>query len=112
MTQGFERAVKAPTGNYADDVISKDVQKFLSSKKLNNQTTFLKNYESPVKGFDAAKSDFYSLNPRNVKTYPGGTIVGKLPDGTTINVRPSSKRKFPTVEMQDIMTDKKIKIRY
>ncbi|MFT4143588.1 MAG: S8 family serine peptidase [Mobilitalea sp.] len=84
----------------------------LSDKKLTNQTGKVNNYESATKGFDAAKTDFNSLKPSDVKTYPNGTIVGKLPDGTTINVRPSSSGGYPTVEIYNPTTGTSTKIRY
>ena len=63
-------------------------------------------------GFDAAKADLNALKPSDVKTYPNGTIVGKLPDGTTINVRPSSSKGYPTVEIYNPTTGTSTKIRY
>jgi hypothetical protein len=84
----------------------------LSNKKLTNQTGKVNNYESATKGFDAAKADFNALKPSDVKTYPNGTIVGKLPDGTTINVRPSSSEGYLTVEIYNPTTGTSTKIRY
>lgn len=61
-------------------------------------------------GYDKAKEDFDALNPSGVKTYPNGTIAGKLPDGRQINVRPESSQGDPTVEV--IEGKNRIKIRY
>jgi hypothetical protein len=38
--------------------------------------------------------------------------IGKLPDGRTINVRPDSSSKIPTLEVYDPTTGLKIKFRY
>ena len=85
----------------------------LSDKTLTNQTDKVDNYESNIKGNDAAKADFDAMNPTNIRTYPNGTIVGDLPDGTTININPSTTLKGrPSLEIYDPVTGKSIKIRY
>jgi RHS repeat-associated protein len=85
----------------------------LSEKTLTNQTGHVDNYESPTKGYDAAKADFDVINPSNVKTASNGTIHGDLLDGTHINVREHSSgdNSSPTVEII-ISNEDRIKIRY
>jgi len=65
-------------------------------------------YQRPG-GMDQADKDFDSLNPSDVKPIPGGR-VGKLPDGTPINVRDRSTDGRPTLEVD--RPGSKIKIRY
>lgn len=52
-------------------------------------------------GMDAANADFDALTPTDVKDYGDGKRVGKLADGRTVVVRPSSKSGAPTLEIQD-----------
>ncbi len=85
----------------------------LSGKTLTNQTGKVNNYVSEVKGNAAAQADFYAKNPSNVRTYSNGTVVGDLPDGTTINMHPStSLAGTPTVEIYNPNTGISTKIRY
>jgi len=85
----------------------------LSGKTLTNQTGKVNNYVSEVKGNAAAQADFYAKNPSNVRTYSNGTVVGDLPDGTTINMHPStSLGGTPTVEIYNPNTGISTKIRY
>lgn len=62
-------------------------------------------------GYDAAVKDFYSLPVSNVKTAPNGTIIGTLPDGKIVNVRPNSSQGSPTLEIRT-SNNKAVKIRY
>ncbi len=65
-------------------------------------------------GYKEAQKDFDKLNEGDTKTYPNGTKVGQLPDGTRINVRPGSSNvsgNKPTLEIQG-KGQYKIKIRY
>lgn len=85
----------------------------MKNKEYTNSTGKVDNYESPVKGNDAAMKDFEGMNPNNVRTYPNGTTAGDLPDGNTINVHPStSSGGVPTVEIYNPTTGRSIKIRY
>jgi hypothetical protein len=72
--------------------------------------------QSEIKGdFETAIDDFYSMNPTDVKKYANGTIVGKLPDGRTINVRPNSTydEGKPTIEISKPNSKKPdVKFRY
>jgi RHS repeat-associated protein len=84
----------------------------LSEKTYTNSTRRVDNYESPVKGYDAALADFYEINPSNVKTDDrNGTIHGELLDGSRIDVRNSSSDGRPTVEII-VANNERIKIRY
>ncbi|MGX8795674.1 hypothetical protein ACR6HW_06225 [Fusibacter sp. JL298sf-3] len=60
-------------------------------------------------GYSEAESDFEELNEGDSTTYPNGTKVGQLPDGTSINVRKQSSDSRVTLEIQGKY---KIKIRY
>lgn len=85
----------------------------LKDKNLTNQTKKVDNYVSDVKGEAAARADFESMNPVNVKTYPNGTTVGYLSDGRTINMHPSTTLSgTPSVEIYDPVSGRSIKIRY
>ena len=85
----------------------------LSGKTLTNQTGKVNNYVSGAKGNAAAQADFNAMNPSNVRTYSNGTVVGDLPDGTTINMHPStSLGGIPTVEIYNPNTGISTKIRY
>ena len=111
----YQRGLSLPHDiiDAAGDVGKNPVEDLLSNKELTNVTnkgTY--NYVSPNKGNDAAKIDFESLHPENVRTYPGGTIGGDLPDGRTINLHPSSSLNgVSTVEIFDPVTNTRIKIR-
>ncbi len=90
-----------------------DTGSILSGKKLTNQTGKVQNYVSPLQGNSAAMSDFYSMNPINVRTYSNGTIVGELSNGCIINIHPStSLNGVPTVEIYNPSSGQSIKIRY
>ena len=85
----------------------------LSNKTLTNQPGKVDNYVSGTKGNAAAKADFNTLNPSNVRTYANGTIVGDLPNGATVNLHSaSSLGGTPTVEIYYPTTGFSIKIRY
>ena len=75
--------------------------------KTNGGTTI---YETDG-GKSAAEEDFDKLNEGQAKTYPNGTKVGQLPDGTRINVRPKSLDGRVTVQIQG-KGKYDIKIRY
>lgn len=60
-------------------------------------------------GMNSAKNDFNKLDPKNQKTYPNGTIVGELSDGTKVNLRGKSSDGRITIEIQG---NWHIKIRY
>ena len=67
-------------------------------------------------GFSKAQQDFYSLNPKNVRTQKNGVITGELPGGVNVNVRSFSKgtpkdKGLPTLEIQNPKKPN-IKIRY
>jgi len=61
-------------------------------------------------GMNEADKDFDSKNPTNARPLPNGGRVGKLPDGRTIVVRPTSTDGRPTLEIQN--GPARIKIRY
>ena len=71
------------------------------------------NYTSDVKGIDAAKADFDALNPSNVRIDPrNGTIIGDLPDGTTVNLHTGTSTGEPTLGIHDPGTGIDVKIRF
>ncbi len=85
----------------------------LSNKILTNQTGKVDNYVSNVKGVTAAEADFNAMNPTNIRTYSNGTIVGDLPDGRTINLHSSTTLNgVPSLEIINMVTGRRIKIRY
>ncbi|WP_218672701.1 hypothetical protein [Oceanobacillus timonensis] len=88
------------------------VDDLLKNKTLTRQTGKVDNYESFIKGYNAALEDFNNLQLENIKSYPNGTTVGSFPDGKVVNVRPSSTNGNPTIEFFDPSTKKSIKIRY
>lgn len=63
-------------------------------------------------GFEDALKDFEKLNPSNVRDIPGKGKVGDLPGGARVNVRRTSSGETPTLEIQKLINDKTIKIRY
>jgi hypothetical protein len=84
----------------------KSVDEILSNKVLTNERFKFKNFDSPIKGIEAAKSDFYALNPSNVRSYSNGTIAGDLADGRTVNLHASSSLPgVPTVGILDPVTE-------
>ncbi len=68
-----------------------------------------KQFEKPG-DFDTAVGDFEDLNPTGVNDLPNGGLIGVLPNGDRINVRPGSTDGRPTIEIQH--GKNKIKIRY
>ncbi|MBK0084489.1 hypothetical protein IAE51_11365 [Lactococcus sp. S64] len=93
---------------------SKEFIGVLKSKVFTNPKGSLYNFNSTVRGVEAAKKDFDSLNLLNVRTYPNGTIVGELPNGDIVNLHPgSSVGGAPSLEIQSSV-DKSIniKVRY
>lgn len=89
----------------------KDVLKNKKKDEKNSGTT--KIYKGRG-GYEQAKKDFNKLNQGKSTSYPNGTTVGELPDGTKINVRPGSSHvsgNKPTLEIQG-KGQFKIKIRY
>jgi len=109
-SSGASRTVRNEIGESAENMAYGDI---LSNKALTNQTGKVNNYISGVKGDVAAHSDFNAMNPNNIRTYPNGTIVGDLTDGTTANLHPSSSLGgTPTVEIYDPITGISTKIRY
>lgn len=96
-----------------DDIADDFADNILSNKTLSNQTNKVFNYISESKGNIAARTDFDSLNPTNIRTYSNGTIVGDLTDGRIINIHPSTTLNgTPTLEIYDPSTGTSIKIRY
>ena len=92
---------------------SKRVDRVLGNKTHTNNTARVRNYQSPITGNEAARADFNSLNPTNVRTYPNGTKVGNLSDGRVVNIHPSSSSNgVPTLEIFNPTTNIRIKIRY
>ncbi|QDK70398.1 hypothetical protein [Lactococcus protaetiae] len=93
---------------------SKEFIATLRNKVFTNTKASLYNFNSSIKGFEIAKKEFDALKLADVKTYPSGTIVGKLPNGDIVNLHPgSSVGGAPSLEIQSSL-DKtiNIKIRY
>jgi hypothetical protein len=91
----------------------------LDDKAFTNKTGRVLSHESFNKGGSGALKDFYDLPLSDVKTYSNGTTVGRLPDGTTANVRPTSstnnrtgETSGPTLEIYNPKTETSVKIRY
>jgi len=64
-------------------------------------------------GIDAARAEFNSMNPTNVRTAPNGNVVGNLPGGVTVNLHPSSKGGgVTTLEFYNRVLQMQIKIRF
>ena len=61
--------------------------------------TGTRQWEKPG-NFNNAVDDFNSLNPSGVRPIRNGGMVGTLPDGRPINVRPTSDSKQPTIDIQ------------
>ena len=109
---GLEVYAGAGVANKVPNVSTK-TNNIYSNKTFTNSTKKVNNYTSATTGYNAAKSDFYSLNPSNVRSYSNGTIVGILQDGRTINVHSGkSVGGAPTVEIYDPITGIRSKIRY
>jgi hypothetical protein len=49
---------------------------------------------------DDLQKEFNALNPTEIKDYPGGVKVGKLPNGDTVVARPTSTDGRPTLDVQ------------
>lgn len=63
-------------------------------------------------GFKQANKDFDALTRGSrTRDRPGGVRTTELPDGSKVDVRPSSKGGQPTLEIQPLL-GKRIKIRY
>ncbi|SCJ29222.1 Cell wall-associated polypeptide CWBP200 [uncultured Clostridium sp.] len=62
-------------------------------------------------GYNQALSDFYSLNPTNIRK-SGNTIIGDLSDGTTVNVRSHSTQGSATVDVFNPVNRTHTKFRY
>ncbi|WMX70223.1 hypothetical protein [Lactococcus cremoris] len=92
------------------------LKEMLSNKTLTRQTNHVDNYVSESTGYSVAKDDFYNLNPSDIKIYDteeGETMVGKLNDGATVNVRSHSSQGYPTLEVDNRpIGGKQIKVRY
>ena len=72
-----------------------------------------KQFEKPGGQAQAEKDFDHLVGDAPVKTYPNGTKVAKLPDGTTVNVRPTSSGGQPTLEIvRPTGRGKPIKVRY
>ncbi len=90
------------------------VDKLVESSRPRPRTGgYSRSYDRPG-GYSDAEGDFKSLNPADVRPDPKrpGVVIGTLPDGRTINVRPQSSHGRPTLEIFDPVTKKAIKIRY
>lgn len=103
------------TALYSIYVIGNEIYKYNKEHSVNSEKTVddLKEESDRIKiknqkdnefyekdgGVEQAEKDFESLQPKNVKQYPNGTKVGKLSDGSTINVRKKSDDGRPTVEV-------------
>ena len=61
-------------------------------------------------GLGHAIEAFHFLNPENVRELDDGSLIGTLPDGRKVNVRPRSSDGRPTLEIQD--GKKRIKFRF
>lgn len=110
--------IKGDTENKVKKNKSKEsqekVNEVLKDKKYKGKTHGQTNTYEGKGGYEKANRDFNRLNKGKTKTYPNGTKVGKLPDGTSINVRPKSSKVSgdrPTLEIQG-KGRLKIKIRY
>ena len=91
----------------SDEVINKVLSK---AKRAPDICSGVKQYETDG-GYEKAKIDFDSLNLSNIKRHQNGTIIGMLPDGRYVNVRPHSNQKRPTLEIMN-GPNNKTKIRY
>jgi hypothetical protein len=89
----------------------KTPQDLIDESNLSKKAHSTTQYEKPG-DYNTAKSDFDSLQPNNVTTYPNKTIVGYLPDGRIINVRSGSSKGTPTIEIKSPNSNKRVKIRY
>ena len=80
-----------------DDLIKNSTLKKMGNK---NRAAI---HERPG-GLAEATADFHSLNPRDVVLRPNNGLSGILPDGTKINVHPSStSNSLPTLEIQTVI---------
>lgn len=102
--------VEVESNEYVDP--NPQVEQILKDSTITKNTDKLLNAMSSVKGYDNAVQIFNQMNLENVRTYPNGTIAGDLSDGRVVNVRPSSKFEYPTIEIHDPKTGKSIKIRF
>jgi hypothetical protein len=93
---------------------AKSLDNVLEGKQFTNKTsTGVSNFTSSSRGMDAARADFNSLNPTNVRTASNGTVIGDLLDGRVVNIHPgSSVGGAPTLEVFNRNTMERTKIRY
>lgn len=91
----------------------KEIEK-LFDVKVSNISNSLKEFET-MKKYDDALKDFYKLNSIDIKEIPGKGYYGIIMIGNEkarINVRNISSGGYPTLEIQKITSNSRIKIRY
>lgn len=86
------------------------IREVLRDKEKERETSSCTTIYVGKGGKDAADRDFDKLNDGKTRTYPNGTKVVQLPDGSSINVREKSHDGRITLEIQ--RGKRTIKIRY
>ena len=77
------------------------INDILNNSQIGEKTSGKARQYEKAGDFDTALNDFYSLKPTNVQKRDNGTITGKLADGLNVIVRPNSRSKKPTLEIQN-----------
>ncbi|MFC4652619.1 T7SS effector LXG polymorphic toxin [Lactococcus nasutitermitis] len=89
------------------------VSRMLGSTTLTKQTNKVSNFVSNTKGDVALQNDFNSLNFTETRVAADGTtMIGKLKDGTTVDMHMSTSTQRPTMGIFNKSTGTWIKIRY
>ena len=94
-----------------DKETEKKIDNILKDTKKGEKTSGKARQYEKSGDFETAKQDFYSLNPKNVKSRGENKITGELPDGRQVNVRIESSDNRPTLEIQNTRNNF-TKIRY
>ena len=93
------------------EISSKSLRDVLSGAAKGRATKGKSSQYTKSGVYNEAMEDFKSLNPTDIKQ-SGKTMIGKLEDGRTVNVRPHSSEGSATLDVYNPKNGTHIKIRY